>query len=225
MTLVSKLDKSYSDYDNNLTSLWNLIQKAVPDSTQGADKTRAARDAYYNRVYKTDLLVKGQSDIINVIVNNFIPKKKLLEMKKVIENFVSKDIITGTNKSHSINYLDKFLINVIKLQDISKTEELINRYIASLEQIFVINNDIKDNEFKIDFNNTIDINKTKSTLQEYKTYLKNYNDYKDPVTTSNGIQKLINLQQIITDKNISSSVYIKHLEDFLYKDRDHGLIK
>ena len=57
------------------------------------------------------MLVKGQSDIINVIVNNFIPKKKLLEMKKVIENFVSKDIITGTNKSHSINYLDKFLIN------------------------------------------------------------------------------------------------------------------
>ena len=57
-------------------------------------------------------------------------------MKKVIENFVSKDNITGTNKSHSINYLDKFLINVIKLQDISKTEELINRYIVSLEQIF-----------------------------------------------------------------------------------------
>ena len=80
--MVSKLDKSYSDYDNNLNGLWDLIKKAVPDSTQGADKTKAARDAYYNRVYKNDMLDKGQSEIINVIINNFIPKKEIIRNEK-----------------------------------------------------------------------------------------------------------------------------------------------
>jgi hypothetical protein len=223
--LVSQLDKIYSNYDTHLGGLIDLINKSVLATANDETKTKNDRVAYYNRVYKNDFLVKNQSEIINTIVNNFAPKKRLLEVKNIIENFVSKDIITGTTTSHAINYLNKILINTMKLQGIDKAIELIDNYKVSLEQIFVINNDITDNDLKIDFSNTIDLNTTKNTLNEYKTYFKNYNVYKDPVKTPNGIQKLKNLQQTITDKNSSSLTYIKHLEDFLYKDTSVGLIK